>query len=80
MGILTNLPDLGNAAKLLKISVELEGVKDGGVIGMAIQSGLREKRLRSTLKMIQEQAQDNPKLMAEILGEELLNDCLTVKI
>lgn len=75
-----DFPDLGNSMKLLKISVELEGVTGGGIIGMAIQNSLRNDRLNNTLKMIREMARDNFKMMQGIIGEDLLNDILTVTV
>lgn len=76
-----DFPDLGNSAKLLKISVELENkVQNGGIIGMAIYSGLRKGNIKEVIKMIRGQAEDNRPMMEEIIGNELLNDILTVKI
>lgn len=79
---LKQLPDLGNAAKLLKISVQLEGITDqkGGMIAAAIQSGLRNRNLKGVVKMLRSMHQDNEKCIAGILGTDLLNDILTVKI
>lgn len=77
---LSTFPDLGNSAKLLKISVSLEGVKDAGLIGAAIYKGLRDGQVKELVKMLREMHEDNPGLVGEILGKELLNDILTVKI
>jgi hypothetical protein len=75
-----SFPDLANSARLIKISVELEDVPDTSVMGMAIQIGLREDRLRDVIKMIQSQAGDNRPLMVEIVGEDLLKAIENVNI
>lgn len=76
-----SFPDLANSFKLLKISVELESTVDkGGIIGMAINNGLRDKKIKQTIQMIRECHEDNKKMIEEIIPGELLNDILTVKI
>lgn len=78
---LKNLPDLANSMKLFKISAELETkVNNGGIIGMAIYSGLRKGNIKEVVRMLREQAEDNRELIRGIVGTELLNDILTVKI
>jgi hypothetical protein len=75
-----SLPNLANAAHLLKISVELEGVPTHSVMGMAIQIGLREARLKDVIKMIKSQAADNRPLMANIIGEDLLKEIENINL
>lgn len=69
---LYTFPDLGKAAKVLKIAVELEGVKPDSIFGVAIYNGLREHRTKDVVNMILDQAKDNRKMVAEIVGENLL--------
>lgn len=80
MKTICKLPDLANSFKLLKISVELEGIKDGGIIGIAIQCNLKNGNLGEVIKMIRESAADNRKMMEDIVGEKLLMDIETVKL
>jgi hypothetical protein len=74
------LPDLSRSAQLLKLSVELEGVPTHSVMGMAIQIGLREGRLKDVIKMIKSQATDNRLLMANIIGEDLLKEIENINL
>lgn len=69
---LPDLPDLARSARLLAISVKLEDVSDKTVFGLAIKLALKKKDLRRCIEMIREQAKDNRKLVAEIVGEDLL--------
>ena len=79
---LKQLPDLGNAAKLLKISCSLEDITEakGGMIAMAIQTGLRERNIKGVVKMLRSMYEDNNRCILDILGTDLLNDILNVKI
>lgn len=79
---LKSLPDLGNSAKLLKISVELENVTEqkGGMIAAAIQSGLRNRNIKGVVKMLRSMYEDNQSCIRDILGTDLLKAVLTVKL
>lgn len=72
--MLTNLPDLGRSARILKISLNLESVPCTTLIGIAIQKGLRENNLRGTIAMIKDNAKDNRDMVADILGGKLLKE------
>lgn len=69
---MVQLPDLARAAALLKISVDLENTKPDSILGYSILQGLRDGRLREVIRTISSQARDNRELMADIIGEELL--------
>lgn len=68
------LPDLGRAAKLLKISVELEGVDPETILGYSILKGLRDGKLGEVIKMVKDQIPDNKKMLSEIIGNDLLKE------
>lgn len=75
MKTLSKLPDLANSARLLKISLDLEDIKEDNIFGYSIKKALREKKdLRGILQMIREQYQDNPDLLNKIMGQRLMED------
>ena len=78
---LRELPDLAHSFKLLKISIELEGSKGDSIFAHAIREGLRKpKNLKPVIQMIKDQANDNPELVSDIIGENLLNDIQKIKL
>ena len=72
--IARSLPDLSKAWKLAALSVKLENVSDETVFGLAIKIALKKKDLRRCIEMIQEQAQDNRQMVADIIGEDNLRE------
>lgn len=74
---LRELPNLADAFKLLKISIELENVPDNTIMGAAILKGVRDGKVKQVVQMIKDQAADNRSGMVEILGESLMNDIET---
>lgn len=79
---MNNTKDLNNSFQLLKIAERLETITDqkGGLIAAAIQSGLRNRNIKGVVKMLVSMHHDNDKMIEQILGTDLLNDVLTVKI
>jgi hypothetical protein len=73
-----SFPDLAESMKLLKFSVELEGVDSNTIFGHCIKEWLREKKsIRELVKTIQEQAMDNYHMVLETIGDEhLLSEIL----
>lgn len=51
----------------------LRAVTDDSLIGTAIRNGI-DKDPAATIKMIRDQIQDNKRLMAEIIGEDLVRE------
>jgi len=68
----TSFPDLARSAKLLSISVELEGVDPETTFGLAIKLALKKKDLKRCIEMILSQANDNRPLVSHLIGEDLL--------
>lgn len=75
---LKGLPDLARSAKFLKISCELENIAPVSMIGIAINQGLREGRIREIIAMIRGMAEDNRPMIEEILGASLLSEIETL--
>jgi len=71
-----SFPDLAKQFQAFKLRDELENevFKSNSLIGNSIRHALVEKKpLKTIFKEIKEMAQDNPSLMRDELGEELLN-------
>jgi len=76
---MNTFPDLGKAMKLLKISVELEDVAaQDSIFGMAVNEGLRKQDLERTIEMIVSQYNDNPLLVSNMVGYNLMQEILQV--
>ena len=81
MAQLRELPNLAHSFKLLKISIELEDAQGDSIFAHSIREGLRKpKNLLPVIKMVKDQAKDNPKLVSDIIGENLLNDIQKITI
>ncbi len=76
MKTITKLPDLAKSAKLLKFSVELENVSPHTLLGMSILSSLKKGKIKETINMIKSMAQDNYRIMSEVVGEPLLKEIM----
>jgi hypothetical protein len=75
-----SFPDLAKQFKAMKLADELVQVtiNEKSLIGLSIYNALEIERLpvSEVFKTIKEQAKDNFKLMADVIGETLLNDIL----
>lgn len=57
--------------------VKLEDIVDANtIIGYSILQSIKstDNTIRDTLRMIVSQGEDNPKLMAEVIGQQLYNE------
>jgi len=70
---LCDLPDLAKSLQKMKIMIDLQIAATGeDLISIAIRLALYERRSPSqTITWIKSQATDNPKIMAEVIGEDL---------
>lgn len=71
--MITKLPDLTKAAKLLSIQAQLEKISTETTFGLAIRIALKKNDLKRTIEMIRDQVGDNYILVAGLIGEDLLN-------
>lgn len=69
---LTELPDIAKSFQKVKLLIDLEAIPQNSVFSLAVVKGIREHKVKEVLQMIKDQAQDNRKLVAEIIGEKLL--------
>lgn len=80
---LAKFPDLGKEAKLLKISVDLEGAKADHWLGDYIRKSLRLHSIRNTIKYIRQFCKTAPEmreLMEWVIGAPLLKEIETIEI
>lgn len=70
--------DIGKAVKKLKISTELLALPDTNMITHSIQLAIKKNKLNDALKFIQDQYQDNPNLVNEVIGEELVKEIINL--
>ncbi len=69
---INQMPDLAKAMQGLKISVELESIKKNTLLGIAIEIGLREKRLPEAISLIKKCADEDYMETAWVVGNDLL--------
>ena len=78
---LAPFPDLGISMKVFDIGMKLENYRfNDSVIGFQIDAGLSKHKLNSLIKELKIAIEDSREMYVEVLGEELVNDILTVKI
>lgn len=79
MTTITKLPDLSKSFEKQKLILDLETRTNKNTsIGMAILKAIKERKVpvEQILQFVREQTQDNPKLMANAIGEDLVNRIL----
>lgn len=76
-------PDLGNEAKLLKISVDLEALNSENFLGAYILKSLKLYSIRHTVRYIREYCKLGPEfreLVEGVISAPLLQEIETVEI
>jgi hypothetical protein len=78
MGHLTKLPDLAKSFQKLKIMVDLDIKATGdSLLAFSIRLALYKKESPDEIiTWIKSQATDNPKIIAEVIGDELTQTIL----
>lgn len=72
------LADVPKSIKLLKISVDIEDLKDDQLFARQVKTLGRDNRLKQALQMIYDCYHQDKEMVTEIIGEELIHDILSV--
>lgn len=72
------LPDVPKSIKLLKISVDIEDLKDDYLFARQVKTLVRENQLKQALQMVYDCYHQDYKMVTEIIGKELIQDILSV--
>ncbi len=68
-----DFPDIARSLQRIKLVLDLEErANENTILGMAIKQAINDKQPASeVIKWVKSQAEDCPKVMADVIGEEL---------